>query len=116
MTGQDLATVIVAHRFRYANEDELQRGLADAFDASGIAARREVTLDAASRVDFMVGRVAVEVKVDGQARNVERQLRRYALSDQVDELVLVTNRGRHLLPTTLEGKPVTVVSVSRPTL
>jgi hypothetical protein len=98
-------------RFSYASEEQLQEGLAAALAEQGLDVEREVILDAASRVDLLVGRVAIEVKVDGAATAVLRQLRRYATSDRVDALVLVTGRARHTMPGEIDGKPVHVVKI-----
>jgi hypothetical protein len=63
------------------------------------------------RVDFLVGEcVAVEVKIDGSLGDVTRQIHRYAQSDRVKALVLIS--ARHRLdnqPTTMNGKPLRIV-------
>lgn len=103
--------VIRGHRFRYVDEDELQQGLAAALSAAGLRVEREVRLDARSRIDLLVERVGVEVKVGGPAAALERQVQRYAASDAVDAVVVVSSRVRHLrLPAELNGKPVEVLS------
>lgn len=112
MTAAAVVDVIDAHRFTYASEDALQEGLAAALDAAGLHVQREVLLSARDRVDLLVGRVAVEVKVAGTNAGVFRQLVRYAGSGDVDELVLVTTRRRHsAIPRDVAGKPLTVVQV-----
>lgn len=104
--------VLAAHRFSYASEDDLQQGLAAALTGHGWDVEREVRLDNRSRIDLLAGRVGIEVKVAGAAAAVLRQLRRYALSDRVDGLVLVTSRVRHQLPAVLEGKPLSVYLIA----
>jgi hypothetical protein len=112
VTIDQVVDVIHAHRFAYADEDELQRGLAAALTAHGMTVQREVRLDSRSRLDLLVGRIAVEVKVGGSAGGLRRQVTRYAESDRVEGVVAVTSRVRHLaLPGQIAGKPVRVVSV-----
>jgi hypothetical protein len=86
---------IRAHHFHYHNEDGLQAGLLTALERSGIAAEREVCLNAASRIDLLAGRIGIEVKVAGTTSAVARQLRRYCEHPDVDVLVLVTSVARH---------------------
>jgi hypothetical protein len=107
-----VAAAIRGYSFRYATEEALQAGLADALEATGFDVQREVRLDARSRLDLLVGRVAVEVKVAGSTRGVRAQLVRYLMSDAIDGVVLVTNRVRHLaLPSAAFGKPIVVVDL-----
>lgn len=111
--ASDIVAVIHRAQLRYATEAELQEGVAFALTAAGFVVRREVPLTARDRIDLLVGRIGVEVKIAGMPRNVDRQLLRYAQSDLVDALLLVTNRARHRPPTTLNGKPVLVASLLR---
>lgn len=108
-----VAEAIGHHRFRYANEDMLQRGLAGALTLDGFDVRREVWIAEGCRIDLLVGRVGVEVKVGGSARDVVRQCVRYLESDLLDGLVLVTSRVRHHLDSMEVGdKPVRVVQLA----
>ena len=103
---------IAGFRFSYANEYQLQEGLAAALSSRGWPVEREVRLGARDRIDLLVGSVGVEVKVAGKPDSVVRQLTRYAESDDIDALVLVTSRVRHLdLPALINGKPVVSVSL-----
>jgi hypothetical protein len=113
VTAERVMAVIRGYRYRHINEAEWQRALADALLAQGVPARREVPLGDSDRIDILAGRVGVEVKVAGSPEEVERQLRRYAASDRVDELILVTSRTRHgAIPRRLGGKPVTVLIIT----
>lgn len=101
-----------SYRFSTADEDELQQAIADVLERAGLDPEREHRLGARDRIDLLVERVGIEVKVAGAARAVERQLARYAESDEIDALILVTSRARHItVPTSLNGKPVVVVSL-----
>lgn len=112
VTGADVAAAITLAHFVYRAEDQLQEGIAAALTAAGMPVTREVRLTARDRVDLLTGRVGVEVKVAGAADAVLRQLQRYATSDRIDELVLVTTRAHHrALPTQIGGKPLTVIAL-----
>lgn len=98
-------------RFTFTNEKELQQGIYEhlsvAFDV-----QREVTLSDTDRIDFMVGNIGVEVKVDGSRANLLRQLYRYSQSSQVAGLILVTNRARfNEMPNSLNDKPLIIVNL-----
>lgn len=106
-----IADALRRYHFRYANEHDLQEAVAEALRQNGFTVEREARLDVRSRVDVLVGRIVVEVKVAGSAGAVRRQLERYAASPDVDGLVLVTNRARHVYPASVGGKPLEVVSL-----
>lgn len=112
MTTDAITAILRRSSLRYASEDELQEAIALALTAAGIDHEREVRLNARDRIDLLAGTVGIEVKVAGDARRVDRQLERYAASDRVDALILVTNRCRHRPPPRIDGKPVTVVLLS----
>lgn len=96
-------------RILYATESDLQDAVEVALRRSGLPASREARLNARSRIDFLVGDVGVECKVDGAWRSVARQLERYATFDEIGSLVLVTTRHRHsLIAPEMKGKPVVV--------
>lgn len=92
----------------YASEAQLQEQLAAALTSAGFDAKREVVLsDGSSRIDILVGRIGIEVKVKGSLPDVRRQLSRYARTDELDELVLVTTRSaHHSIPAGIAGKPL----------
>jgi hypothetical protein len=112
VTAQTLVDVVRVCRFHYRDEDQLQQGLAAAFATTGLPVEREVRITPKDRLDFLVGRTAVEVKVAGQPESVLRQLQRYAASDRVDDLILITTRARHCsLPAVVGGKRLTVLRI-----
>lgn len=111
-TAACLVETITAHRYRYCDEKQLHEGLAGALSAAGYTVEREVPLTAADRIDLLVGRVGIEVKLAGATPSVLRQLQRYARSDRLDSLLLVTTRTRHAqLPDHVGGKRLIVVSL-----
>lgn len=102
--GQDLARSLRG----FPSEEALQSAIAAALAARGVPFEREVSLSRADRIDFVVlGRVGLEVKVGGALAAVTRQLHRYAQSERLAALMLVTTRTRHLaVPSSLNGKHV----------
>lgn len=112
MEVSSIAKVFSTAQFRYANEDQLQHGLELALQNAGLRPVREVRLTPRNRIDLMVERIGIEVKVAGTRRDVLAQITRYADSDQVDGLVLVTTNPRHRMPEEINGKPVVVVSLT----
>ena len=108
MSDRAREIVEALHRFRFSatNEQELQRALWQVF-ARYPDSRREVILDARNRIDFLVGEVGIEVKVDGSLTDLVRQLIRYAKFEQITSIVVVSTRARHRdVPRHVGGKPV----------
>ncbi|MFD2082870.1 hypothetical protein SAMN05421678_11839 [Actinopolymorpha cephalotaxi] len=113
MAGRSRKSSSVGFRFTWPNEAQLQEGIAAALASRGVPAEREVRLSGRDRIDLAVGNVGIEVKVAGNAANVRRQLTRYAASDQLEELVLVTTKAAHRgIPEEIGGKPVHLVWLS----
>lgn len=95
-----------------ATGDAIAAVLADA----GIAFARERRLEPFGVIDFLAGRIGIEVKLGGAghpgggARAIYRQVRRYLEHPGLDGLVLATNRALSLPDL---GKPVIIVSLGR---
>lgn len=98
--------------FPLHSEKDVQQSVEQAFAAAGVECRREVRLNATDVIDFLVDRVGIEVKIKGGKRAILRQVERYAESDQVDTLVLLTAVAMGM-PASIKGKPVHVVSLGR---
>jgi arginine utilization protein RocB len=112
LKASDLAKAISSHRYAFSDEEELHERIGSLLARLGITFTHEAALSDVDRVDFLVGRCAVEVKVAHSRAEVLRQLHRYAASDQVDAIILVTTKARHLsMPAELHGKPVHVASL-----
>lgn len=99
----DIVSAIKRYRFTYANEDDLQHGLFLALTDAGYMPQREALLEqgekalkVVNRVDLLVEKIGIEVKVDGRTAHVHEQLARYAKFDTIEGLILVSTRGgRH---------------------
>lgn len=117
MTASDLASALVSYRFRYKNEKELQGGIATCLGALELPFTSEYQLNPQDRVDFFIALdgVGIEVKTEDSKGGaslaaVTRQLWRYAKSDDIKAIILVTTRSKHReMPAEILGKPVFVV-------
>lgn len=110
--GLMLGRAIANRPFWYRTEADLQAQVGDVALHLGMTAEREVRLSERDRIDLLIGRLGVEVKVAGATNTVARQLLRYAASDRVDVLLLVTTRLAHLqLPQSVGGKPLIVAPI-----
>lgn len=107
---RSLATIL-----HHATEDRLQFDIAFALSGAFPSERveREVILEGdLGRIDVVVGRVGIEVKIAGRPEDVSEQLRRYARSERLDELVLVTTRIDHGSGAgKVDGKPAQIVNL-----
>ena len=108
----DLVTLLSSIRAPLHDEKATQIFIANSLDAAGMSYEREVSLAAGGRVDFMVGAIAVEVKIKGNRSQIIRQLQRYAAHNSVSEIILLTARSI-ILPPLICGKPTITVSLSR---
>jgi hypothetical protein len=104
-----VTAVLWAHRFHFANEEQLKDGMARVFNAAGIVFAREIVLGPRDRIDFLLPcGLGIEVKVKGSMTEVVMQLARYAEHHLVAGLLLVSTKSQLLaVPATLGGKVVT---------
>lgn len=111
--SEEVIKALSGVRFCGSSEDELQAGLAEILDAAGIEHKREVPLTGRDRIDFLTADgVGIEVKVKGGLQELTRQIHRYAQSERVTAIVVVSTKLQHArLPAELNGKPVASVHV-----
>lgn len=107
----EVLAALRGHRFLYTSESELQEGIHHLLEQGGLNAVREVRLSDRDRIDLLVDRIGIEVKVAGSQTHPWDQLKRYAGHDQIEVLILVTNRV-YRLPDEVGGKPLYVVSLA----
>jgi hypothetical protein len=108
VTARQVRDALARYRLPVSVEKAMQDAVESALRAEGLEFQREVKRDA-DRIDFLVGTVGLELKVKGSAGDVLRQLERYALWDDVTELVLLTSKGAHrALPDVVGGKPLVI--------
>ena len=94
-------------------EYDLHRLVMDALDAASLPWEHEVKLGPRCRIDLMCGKVGIEIKRGKveKARILE-QLRRYAECEQVQGLILVTEKTVPV-PHSINGKPVRLICLNR---
>ena len=111
---QELLEALAGLRLPVVREErEICLAIERALTERGIPFVREARLGPAARVDFLCGCVALEVKKGRpDRRTLLRQLMRYAASEQVHALVLVTERSA-ALPASVGGKPLRLVALNR---
>jgi len=109
----DARELLGRYKMPHGDEVELQDAIAEILDKHTVGYSRELRLNRADRIDFLLyDGTGLEVKVDGTAPALIRQLHRYAQHPSVTSLVVVTTRARlSALPGELNGKRISVVSL-----
>ena len=94
-------------------EYDLHRLVMDVLDEGCIPWEHEVRLAPRCRIDLMCGSVGIEIKRGAVDKaGVMRQLTRYAACEQVQALILVTEKTVPV-PRMLCGKPVRLLCLNR---
>ena len=102
-----IMTIIGAQSYDISSEAMLQRGIFDVLTDRGYTPSKEYQLSPKDRIDFMIGNIGIEVKIGGARNALIRQLHRYAPSDEIWELLVVTTAPNLLpLPREFNGKPI----------
>lgn len=107
--AESIAALLVAFRFRGRAEADVQEAIAQILgDAFADQVQREVELGKENRIDFIVGKVGIEVKVGGSSIDVYRQVQRYASRPEIDSVIIASTKAAVLsdLPSTVGGKPL----------
>lgn len=125
MTAIDfIRSTLDRYTFRPLSEADLQAQVTTALAAAGVDVDREVLAER-GRYDILArtrgARVVLELKLRASAPAVERQAQRYALTDDVDAVIVVTTSarlarelerpGEALGVDTLGGKPFAVIAL-----
>lgn len=110
----DMIGLLKQWKVRFDTELALQDDVAVVLREGGYEYKREHQFNKSDRIDFLVGRIGIECKIDFSANEVLRQLSRYATSSEVDELLLVTTKACHrrLDGQVIQGKMIRVYWIS----
>ena len=94
-------------------EADLHRMVARQLSENGLAFEHEARLAPGCRIDFLVGDVGIEIKKGRpRAATLAAQLKRYAASERVTSLI-VLSAGSVPLPPQIAGKSVRLLSLSQ---
>lgn len=96
------------------SEFDIHSEVRKALKRAKLRAMHEYPLSTGARVDFLVqGGIAIEIKKGKpNSTDLEQQAAKYAKSPLVRAVVLVVERNVINHPTTLDGKPVRLVSLT----
>lgn len=112
MNDTDIVEILEAYEFDLSSEEDLQDGISQVLDQEGVDYDREVSLSPQDRIDFLIDDVGIEVKINGSLTSVMQQLQRYAKSDRINSIILVTGRIQlSRIPDRLNGKPLRVAAL-----
>lgn len=113
MEIDELFQSIAGYRLPFGVEQRLQDALEAVLIDIGVTFEREVTLRKGDRIDFLVGSIGIECKIDSSMNTVASQLLRYAESDRISGLILVTTRNTHRFGANeLLSKPFRVMRIT----
>ena len=115
MTAAQIVQLLAKKRFVFSTEKDVQVDIEKVLKEAGVEHKREVILDDKNTIDFMVGPegpVGMEVKIKGVKAGIYKQLERYAKFDSISELILITSKSMGI-PSTINGKPVYVINMSK---
>ena len=94
-------------------EYEIHSMISDCLQRHGIAFVHESRLSAGRRIDFLSGKVGIEVKKGRpDSKRLEMQLRRYLETDALEAMIVVMQRPCRL-PQSICEKPVYILSLNR---
>jgi len=113
MLAIELVRLLRSFKIPCGTEERMQSEIEKILKSSGVEFEREFVISARDRIDFKVGPVGIECKIDGSPAKVLSQLLRYAEDSRIEELILVSSRHTHRFAvSSLGGKPFTVVRVA----
>lgn len=110
---EQIATALRRGRYRRGTEAMLQKDIAEMLTGLvGISGfKKEAVIGPRERIDFLVtGGIGIEAKLKWPARKIYRQLERYAESDAITGIILISGTAMGC-PDSMNGKPIYFVSL-----
>lgn len=111
-SAPEIMAILKRYRLPLSDEKRLQEEIEEKLEEHGVEFVREHRLSAADIPDFMVGSLAIEVKIKGSKLSIYKQVERYAQHEEVKSLLLITNVATGF-PPTVNGKPAYVFNLAR---
>lgn len=112
----DIQKAIKGKKLDLSNEKRLQGQLEEAFSNANIDFIREYKLSQKDIIDFYIVScsIGLEIKIQSKANamSIYRQLERYATSDEIKTLLLITNKAISL-PDSINNKPIYILRLGR---
>ena len=109
-TTTSLRKLLASQQYIITEERLVQDKIEQVLKDNHIPYTREVKLSDSDRIDFLIGTIGVEVKLKAPVTQVTRQLHRYAYSDDVTELLLVTTSpSLNAVPSFFNNKQISVL-------
>jgi len=108
-TADIIFSKIRSYRINGNKESDYHAGMKRILDVANIRYVHEYILSDKDRIDFYLPdfQIGIEIKIDGSVEQVNRQMRKYADSDDIRTLFLYTTRNRHInVAPELGGKPI----------
>lgn len=112
LAAAQVIELVHSHRLPLHNEKATQAEMEKLLQSHAFTFEREVRLSPADIPDFMIGGLAIELKIKGGKMDIYRQLRRYAQHDRVTRILLLTNVAMGL-PEEIEGRRTYIANLGR---
>ncbi len=111
MKIQDIYNLVKNKKLPIHNEKALQLEIEKILNEAGINYKREYRLNKTDIPDFIIGGLAVEIKVKGSVPDIYKQCKRYLQNEQVEALLLITAKPFNHIGK-LEGKEFKVLNIN----
>lgn len=106
-TITNLKKLLANQAYSITEERLVQDKIEQVLNNNNIIHLREAQLTKQDRIDFLVGTIGIEVKLKAPPTQMIRQLHRYAQSDLISHLLLVTTSPKlQQMPKEFNGKPI----------